>query len=318
MNDNESNLFNEQNKVHELDNSLYKLEKNDFTVVIPVLNEEDGIGQVIKRTKEEGYHNILVIDGYSADNTVEIAIGNDVNVIYQHGIGKTGAIKTAIEHIKTPYFVVMDGDCTYDPKDIKNFFPHILSNEEVIGCRTFGRDNISVLNRFGNWVINFVFNLFFGTNLIDVCTGLYALNTRFAKTLNLKTQGFEVEVEIAAQAATEGDVTQVPINYYPRVGQQKLKPFRHGTKILQSIWTLARLYNPVFLFSILAALNIIPASFILIWVAMEWYKGVWHSGLALLGATLLIIATLALTLSTISTLLKRQEQRIIKKLKYQI
>ena len=115
----------------DLDNTLSNFTKDNFTVVIPVLNEEEAIGQVLESVKDCGYYNILVMDGYSTDDTVAIASNNGVRVITQLGIGKTGAIKTAIEHIRTPYFVVMDGDCTYDPRDIKNFFPHLHTRTDV-------------------------------------------------------------------------------------------------------------------------------------------------------------------------------------------
>ena len=181
--------------------------------------------------------------------------------------------------------------------------------------RAFGRENIPFLNRFGNWVINSTFNLLFGTSLFDVCSGMYALRSDFAKQLRLETSGFDVEVEVAAQAASEGRITQVPISYNTRVGRQKLRPWRDGLKILSTVWKLAKSYNPIFLFSALAASIMIPALIILFWVAVEWLQGVWHNGLALFGVMLILIALLALTVSTISTLLKRMEQRIMRKLK---
>lgn len=299
---------------YEIDNSISKVNKDDITVVIPVLNEEEGIGKVIREVKEEGYYNILVIDGYSTDETVHIASTNNVEVIFQHGIGKTGAIQTAIDHVRTQYFVVMDGDCTYSPKDIRNFLDHIQEYDEIIGVRTFGRENIPLMNRFGNWVINLTFNLLFGANLVDVCSGMYALRTDFANQLSLKTAGFDVEVEVAAQAASQGRITQVPIYYNKRVGRQKLHPLRDGLLIFSTIWKLARSYNPVFLFSSLTALTMIPALIILLWVLLERLHGIWHNGLALFGVLLIIISLLSITIGIISTLLKRMEQRIIKKL----
>ena len=84
---------------YELDFSISNIDNDDFTVVIPVLNEEEGIGKIIQEIISEGYRNILVIDGYSTDKTVTVASENGVRVIYQHGVGKTGAIKTAIDNI---------------------------------------------------------------------------------------------------------------------------------------------------------------------------------------------------------------------------
>lgn len=308
-------LFNEGDTRINFTNSVFDVNKEEFTVVVPVLNEEEGIINVIEGIKKEGYRNILVVDGYSTDSTVSLVANNGVEIIYQHGIGKTGAIKTAIEHVKTPYFVVMDGDCTYDPGDIEKFFHHMQRYDEIIGVRSVGRTNIPLLNRFGNFMINFTFNLLFGTNLVDVCSGMYALRTDFAKQLSFKTKGFDVEVEVAAQAAMDGRITQVPISYGERLGQQKLRAWRDGPKIITTVWRLARSYNPVFLFSAIAALTLIPAIFLSFWVYIEWLHGTLHNGIAIFSVMLIVIGLFALTVSTVSMLLKRMERRIISNLK---
>jgi dolichol-phosphate mannosyltransferase len=67
---------------------------DEVTVVIPTLNEEAAVGKVIAELNEEGFHNILVVDGYSSDGTVNVVKGNGTRVLYQHGPGKTGALKT--------------------------------------------------------------------------------------------------------------------------------------------------------------------------------------------------------------------------------
>lgn len=289
--------------------------KSDVTIVLPTLNEEEAIGRVIEELKQKGYYNILVVDGYSQDNTPEIAKRNGVRVIQQHGVGKSMAIKTAIEHITTPFMLVMDGDCTYDAGDIEKFLPHVANYDEVIGARINGKNNVPKLNRLGNWVITKTFNFLFGTKLADVCSGMYMLRSDFAKQLNLETGGFDIEVEIAAQAAREGGITQVPINYRKRVGKQKLRSWKHGFQIMATVWNLARSYNPVFLFSFASALLMIPAIMILVWVLIEWLRGIWHGALALFGAMLILLAIQALTTSSVAVLLKRMEQRLMKKLK---
>ncbi|MCX8169448.1 MAG: glycosyltransferase, partial [Candidatus Methanomethylicia archaeon] len=88
------------------------ISKDDVTIVIPTLNEEKAIGIVLDELLNLGYRNIIVVDGYSKDNTVKIAFEKGVKVIYQHGHGKTGAIQTALEHVNTSYMLVMDGDYT--------------------------------------------------------------------------------------------------------------------------------------------------------------------------------------------------------------
>jgi len=289
------------------------VEKEDITVVIPTLNEELAIGHVIDDLIKEGYYNILLIDGYSVDSTIDVARNYDVTIVNQHGKGKTGAIQTAIEHVRTPYMVIIDGDYTYDSKDIKRFLPHIQHYNQIIGARKSGRTNISRFNRLGNWIINKTFNLLFGTKITDVCSGLYCLQTEWAKGLVLESQGFDVEVEVAVQAADSGSLTEVPISYGKRLGQKKLRPLRDGFTILATILKLARIYNSVIFYSLIAAWMIIPSVGILAWVALEWFYGTWHSGIALVGILLTIIATEAIMLYTMVSQQKQLEQRIIRK-----
>jgi len=209
------------------------------TVVIPVLNEEKAIGRVIRKIKEEGFYNILVVDGFSSDDTFHQAIKNGVKVIYQKGKGKTGAIETAIKNVETKYLVLLDGDCTYDPRDIENVVTPLRNSDLVIGVRTFGRKNIPTFNRIGNKLINRIFNQLMGTNLQDVCSGMYSLKTDFSKNLTFKTEGFDVEVEIAAQASKHGKISQVPIRYHDRVGRQKLQPVKDGIHIVYRVLLMA-------------------------------------------------------------------------------
>jgi len=218
--------------IHYLDNLV--------TIVIPVLNEEKAIARVIRKIKEEGYYNILVVDGFSSDDTVSQAEKNNVKVIYQKGKGKTGAIETAIQNVETKYLVILDGDCTYDPKDIEKVVSPLSKSDLVIGVRTLGRSNIPLFNRIGNRLINLLFNLLMGTDLIDVCSGMYSLRTDFSQSLSFKTEGFDVEVEIAAQASMYGKVSQVPIHYHDRVGRQKLQPVKDGLHIIFRVLLMAQ------------------------------------------------------------------------------
>jgi len=291
-----------------------KVEKDKVTIVLPTLNEEAAIGKVIDEIKAEGYSRILVVDGYSKDKTVEIAREKGADVIYQHGVGKAGAIKTAIEHVNTPYILFMDGDHTYDPKDISKFLEHAESYDEIIGFRV-NRENIPILNRFGNWIISKTFNLLTGSNIRDVCSGMYLIKTSKAKELSIETSSFDVEVEIAMQVLANGEVTEVPINYRKRIGKPKLSSFKHGIRIIFTVFNLARFYNPAFLFAFLTALTGIPGIIIYVWVLYRLvFLGIWHSGWALLGTALVILGGQGLILSTLALLLKRMERRIMKAL----
>jgi dolichol-phosphate mannosyltransferase len=211
---------------------------DSVTILIPVLNEEDAIGILIDEIRVQGYNNILLVDGYSVDQTVKKALDKNVKILYQKGQGKTGAIKTGIEMIDTPYIVIMDGDNTYNPNDIKKLLDLIEKYDQVIGVRKRGRENIPFLNRIGNSLLNAFFNILFNTNLSDILSGMYALKTSTAKKMKLETNGFDVEVEIISEILMRGKISEVPIDYRERIGQQKLQPILDGYKIFTTILKL--------------------------------------------------------------------------------
>jgi len=286
------------------------ISKDEVTIVLPVLNEEGAIGPVLKELFAEGYKNLMLVDGYSTDSTLSNAEIFGVEIIQQHGRGKTGAIQTALDHVKTPYLLVMDGDFTYSASDIQRMLPHARNYDQIIGARK-NEENIVRSHRFGNNLITKIFNLLMGTKLSDVLSGMYLLRTEAAKSLRLDSADFTVEVEIASQMAQHGTITEVPIGYRSRVGKQKLSTWKDGPKILGAIFRLARQYNPTFLFSLAGALFALPAIGILTWVLIgQAITGVFRMEWGLAAAVLLIISTQALCVSAISLVLKRSESRL--------
>lgn len=283
------------------------------TVVIPTLNEAEAIGKVIDELKAEGFTNVLVVDGYSNDRTPQIAMEKGAKVIFQHGIGKAGALRTAIEHVETPYMLVMDGDYTYDPKDIKRLLAHAAGYDEVIGARN--PKNIPWLHRIGNKVINFLFRLLLGANSTDVCSGMYLIRTEAVRDLLPQSRGFSIEVELAAHTSYYGKVTEVPISYRKRIGNRKLKSLRDGLAIMATIIRLAWEYNPVFVLAIMASILAIPGAILTLWqLYLRYVYGAeaWSLGVAWLGLVLLIVGLQAFTLAILSLQIKRIEKRLIR------
>jgi dolichol-phosphate hexosyltransferase len=285
------------------------------TVVIPTLNEREGIGKVLDDLKHEGFENLLVVDGYSSDETRKIAESKGAVVLQQRGAGKAGALATAIDAVDTPFMVVMDADDTYKAADIHRLLGHAAEYDEVIGARTGGRKNIPVVNRVGNWLISKAFKLLFDEPITDVLSGMYLLRTEAAREVKITSVSFDIEVEIASGIASNGKITQVPISYGERLGTQKLRS-RDGFRIVSTLFWMAYYYNPVILFGGLISLTAIPAAGILAWTLYEKLaSNVWHGGYALLGVVLLLFATQGAAVSLGSLLTKRSENRIMRELR---
>ncbi len=286
------------------------------TIVIPTLNEQEAIGRVLDELFSIGLKNILVVDGYSSDGTLDTAKKYPISVIFQHGKGKTGALKTAFEKVKTPYMILMDGDFTYDPSCIHRFLEHMQSYDQIIGARNLDdKKNMSVLHKLGNKIITKTFNALMGTSLSDLCCGMYALRTEIAKNMDLSSTGFDVEAEIAAQIAFSGRITEIPINYRQRIGKQKLSTWKHGFKILNTILKLAMTYRPSVFYSIIVSITSLLGIGILANTVIEWSLTKTLSvPWLLIGISILSIAIHFAGVGLEAKMLRRMELRIIRRL----
>ena len=114
-------------------------------VVIPSLNEEKAIGPVIRDIKKELVGcDVLVIDGYSRDQTVNVSIQYGAQVIQ---VNKAFGIGAAIEagildayRGNYDYLVRIDADGQHPPSEIKKILAPVISGEAdfVIGSRFLG------------------------------------------------------------------------------------------------------------------------------------------------------------------------------------
>ncbi len=285
-------------------------DRNKVTVVLPTLNEEKAIGPVIDELKKEGLGNILVVDGHSTDKTVDIAKSKGVEVVIQDGKGKTDAIKSCIRHLKTDYTLFMDCDFTYDPKDVDKFLEKIKDYDEVIGDRNLKNENMAKMNRFGNSVITKFLNLVISANLSDVLSGMYMFKTELLKEIELTSKGFQLEVELAAKAAENGKIIQIPINYRGRMGDSNVSPFQEGWNNMRDILKFSYSYNPTILFSILSGLIMIPGIILVGYVGIEWVLGSWHAGILQIGILLLVVGSNAVAFTFISIIIRRIERKV--------
>lgn len=231
------------------------LDKNDVCILIPTLNEEATIVQLIKDFRSEGFENILVIDGHSSDNTRQLAEEIGAKVIVQEGRGKGQAVQEAFKLIEEPYTVMIDGDGTYLASDVHALLQPILDGraDQTLGNRmaNFEPGAFTRLNLAGNRVLNKLFGFAYGIWLEDILTGYRGFTRHVIKNLSLTEMGFEIETEITVESVKhEMKVEVVPITYVARhsSADTKLNPLRDGLKIGKTIIRMARLHNPMFYF----------------------------------------------------------------------
>lgn len=270
------------------------IDRDEVTVLIPTLNEAPTIQALIRDFTDQGYHNVLVIDGNSIDGTPELAQASGARVLAQEGRGKGSAVIEAFGEIDTPYVLMLDGDGTYDPADADRMVKPLLEGyDQVIGDRLQDADAgaFSRLNFAGNFILNRLFRLAHGRYLFDILSGYRAFSRGAINHMCLKEQGFGIETEISVESVRNGHRVQVvPIRYGRRPGTPtKLNPIQDGYRIAVTIYRLARMNNPLFYFGLIGVSLSIFGFLLGMVVVFEWLAGITHVPLTILTVLLIMV-----------------------------
>jgi dolichol-phosphate mannosyltransferase len=213
-------------------------------VLVAALNEEEGIRPTIDELKQRvPGARILVVDGGSVDNTIQVAKNMGADILFQRGRGKGDAVDCALEHIDGcfEYVVMIDADYTYPAVAIPQMIEILSKNSEVgmvCGNRFNSHLKLEAMRDvfyFGNKVLAFTHNLMNGIALRDPLTGLRVIRTNILENWRPKSDGFDIEVELNHHVERRGyNIIEIEIPYRPRVGEKKLK-LRHGITIMKRI-----------------------------------------------------------------------------------
>lgn len=229
----------------------------DVSCILPCLNEEETIGLCVKKikdvfAKENIAGEIVVVDNGSIDRSREIAEREGAIVVPETHKGYGAAYLRGLREAKGKYIIMGDADDTYNFYDIPKFLKPLKEGYDlVMGSRFKGKIRkgaMSWSHRYiGNPVLSGICRLFFRTRLSDIHCGMRALTNEAYKKMKLRTLGMEFATEMVVSAITKNlKVSEVPIDYHPRIGESKLKP-------LYDAWRHTRfmlLYCPMWLYLI--------------------------------------------------------------------
>ena len=221
---------------------------NGVSVVIPCLNEEASIGQVvdaawegIRALKLSG--EVIVVDNGCTDRSAEIAVAHGARVIAESERGYGAAIRKGFANAKYDILVQGDGDLTYDFTKIDDLIIPILNNEAdmVVGNRMSNilPGSMPALHRYvGNPALSLLLRIMFHRNIVrDAHCGLRAISTRAYRSLHCVTTGMEFASEVIVRAIhCNLRMQERTIVYHARVGDSKLSSFRDGWRHLRFMW----------------------------------------------------------------------------------
>ena len=229
----------------------------DISVVMPCLNEEDSIAICVQKAKEwlerSGYRGeVLVVDNGSTDRSRELALAAGARVIEEPRRGYGRAYLTGIPQAQGKYIIMGDCDDTYDFTNLEPLIAPLRDGYDlVVGNRYAGGIRPGAMtwsHRYiGTPVITFLLRTFTGARLGDSQCGLRAFTREAYQRLGLHSTGMEFASEMILKAMRrELRVAEVPISYFPRVGEAKLNTFRDGWRHLRFLM----LFTPAYVFTV--------------------------------------------------------------------
>ena len=217
------------------------------TVVIPALNEEKGIGSVLKEIPigtlmNMGYETeVLVIDNGSKDKTPHIARQHGANVIIQPVRGYGNAYKAGFANASGNIIATGDADCTYPFEDLPQFIEKMEKEDlDFITTNRLESVNSEVMTPshiFGNKLLTTITKFIFNSPFVDSQSGMWIFRREIWDELDVRSSGMAFSQELKIEAYIRGfRCAEVPINYRTRAGEAKLNTFKDGTKVMFQIF----------------------------------------------------------------------------------
>jgi len=220
------------------------------SVIIPTLNEARNLPYVAERLT--GVEQIIVVDGLSLDNTIPVAssLWPEARIVRQTRRGKGNALACGFAAVTGDIVVMLDADGSTDPAEIPAFVAALRAGADFAKgsrfCPGGGSNDITLLRRLGNEVLNTIVNVLYGTRYTDLCYGYNAFWAYCLPVIGLESghagprvwgDGFEVETLINVRVAGAGlRIIEVPSFEHRRIhGVSNLNAVSDGLRVLRTI-----------------------------------------------------------------------------------
>nr|WP_231116038.1 glycosyltransferase family 2 protein [Motilibacter rhizosphaerae] len=225
------------------------------SVVVPAMNEAKNLPWLAAHMPA-GVAEIILVDGRSVDDTVEVAraLWPDVRVVTQTRRGKGNALACGFHAATGDITVMIDADGSMDPGEIPFFVDALVAGADYAKGSRFsaggGSSDITRVRSWGNWALNALTNTVHGTRYRDLCYGYNAFWTRILPVLDMDAgqigddsderkwgDGFEVETLINIRVHTAGlTIAEVASFESERLhGQSNLNAVSDGLRVLRTI-----------------------------------------------------------------------------------
>ena len=222
-----------------------------ISVIIPSLNPDDKLTEVVKGLLAEGFNDIIIVNDGSDENHMEpfkeASKHSEVTVLtHSVNCGKGRALKTAYEYCMNNRpdidgVITVDGDNQHLPKDIKACCKAMIEHGDkvILGCRDFSGENVPPKSRIGNNITGFVFRVMCRICISDTQTGLRAMPAMHLPMMSaIKGERFEYETRVLLEMKrqhVEFLEVQIDTVYIEENASTHFHPFKDSFKIYMVI-----------------------------------------------------------------------------------
>jgi len=217
--------------------------------VIPCLNEEHFIGDVVLKTIKY-VDEVIVIDDGSKDATARVAQDAGAEVIsHPSSRGAGAATRTGLDaalKAGADIVVTLDGDGQHDPCEIPLVVKPVVDGKAdlVIGSRFLTEAKVFLYRKFGIDVITFLYNTGHKVKISDAQSGFRAYSRKAIERINITYTGFGFSIETLVQARKYGlTICEAPVTcIYHDYGSTE-NPVTHGLSVAWAVIWLRLLYE---------------------------------------------------------------------------
>jgi len=220
----------------------------ELSIVIPALNEEANIGELIPRLRQVipqicSQYEIIVVDGGSVDGTATMARELGVKLLTGENGGYGGDLKEGLSAAQGDYVLTLDADLSHDPSFIPQMWRERKKADVVIASRYVagGTADMPWDRRFLSLLLNKVFSSVLSLPFKDVSSGFRLYRASSLRPALLKAVNFDVLPEILVRCLVDGwRIKEIPFRYLRRrSGRSHARLWEFGASYLK---TLARLW----------------------------------------------------------------------------
>ncbi len=244
-----------------------------LSIVIPALNEEDGIGNIIERilgTRQALFKTgiekleLIIVDDGSADHTADKCSDYPEVRLVRHpkNLGYGAALKTGFSTANGQILGFLDADGTYPPESLPELCQPLMNGiDVVVGSRRSGASSeMPIIRRIGNSLWSNLLTLIAGHKIHDPASGMRLFHKEVLQYIYPLPDGLNFTPVMSTRCAHEGlRVLELPIPYKERMGRSKLNVVRDGLRFFSTIIWTALTYNPVRILGGIGALFILLA-----------------------------------------------------------